>query len=275
MRRLLSLILATSLLATTGAHSAPTLDSTTCAGGAITACPKTTVVGTAACTAGLTTTVTTAPFSTAGSGELICAFIVVGFNGSTLAAPTVSTTGGSFSTPFTKKADSGTTATNGNATVFCAVNSVTLSGVTLTASWAGNNTASVTIAAWSAASTTVGQVSSNHNDTSGTALLSYTNTTNLSNLYAVGGNFAANTIPTYTANASEMNHTDDGCGDIFWDEATTSTIAGGSVSFGTTAPTTAIYVMAGVEVCDSAVGAACGTVAGGSLVQRTTLGVGL
>lgn len=262
MRRLLLLgALLGALLIPSRAQAALTLDSTTCAGGVITGCPVKTIVGTAACTAGLTTTATTAAFSTAGSGELICALIVVGDNGSALTAPTVSTTGGTFSTPFTKVSDSGSTSTNGIASVFCAVNSVTLSGVTLTASWTGNSTASITIVAWSAASTTVGQVAVGHNDTSGTALLSYSNTTNLSKLYAVGGNFAANTIPTYTANASEMNHTDDGCGDMLWDQATTSTIAGGAVSFGTTAPTTAIYVMAGIEVCDSTVGAACGTIA--------------
>lgn len=301
MRRLY--ILAAALLVSMGARAAITLDTSVCAGGAITSCTSEHVTGTAAYTSGTSAPVSVpTALSCSGSGTVLYALIEDEDHGggtpTTTGVPVIAAgTSGNYSTQWTLVSGSSTSSTSGAAAIYravCAssfsgeVPKLTLSCIGGTATCAGTNGAVgietfVQFIGFSTVFSTPGNAIAT-NSASGTPSRTLT-TSSGDKLLMVWGDFSGGSCSqTFTSGAAIVTAWEPGqaspivgCNggndDYYLAEWTSGTTSAGSTTIGVTAPTNALGAWAAVEICDSTA-TACPNVAAGATPRMTLMGVG-
>lgn len=284
--------------------AALTVDTTTCASGTVTNCPKehmfhasTGATGTDACT-NASPSVCTFPnsYGVVGSGTLLIALASSASHGGGTTTTINSMTAGTparFSTQWTLV--SSTASVDGASAVFYAVTNTSFSGEvdTISVSCSGgtncgpgaifSNEVLVNVVGFSAAFPTPGNSTSNH---SGGAAPSVTLTTSAGDklLLAAGDSSGINCTATPSPAASTVIDTyqvvagascASGASDFYTSSITTGTTSAGSTTIGFSE--TSYMTWAGVEVCDSTASACPNPGGGGATAarpRRSTRGAG-
>lgn len=202
------------------------------------------------------TAITTPLFSTAGANRMLVLLYSGPASGNgTGGIASVTPSGGSFSTPFAKLvARNGAALTNGSSEIWYAVNSATLTNITvvvaLNPAVFGNFGTLSIVALTGAALTAPTNLASTQDDT-GTAAISQLIAATASGSWVLGTAQDSNTSAarTYLANTTEIIGGADAGGDydtnLFYNGPASP---GGSLTLGTSAPTNAIYTIALAEI---------------------------
>lgn len=218
-------------------RAAPQPDTTACTGGVVSACPHAT--GTTA------TTITSGSFSTANAVELLIATTAA--QGVGTSATTVSASGGSFSTSFTKIGN----CSNGSTTdveVWGAVTSAALTTVTVSATFTATSVASsaLTVVPFSASQTTLPSNFTCGTGTTGAATVSITTSALTSSVFGAGADTANTTARTPLTRNTIVNPQAGVTGTV-WNQFQLPGAAG-ATTFGTSAPTSTLWDIIAVEV---------------------------
>lgn len=238
MKKLLISTLAVALFASSARAASPVVDVAACALSNIANCPV-------AQWNTSTTSKATGLFSTTNAVELIVVLATCAdFNSRT---PTVTASGGSFSTPLTKMAQQ---INQFNASVWCAVTSAALTGVTFTLTQSGaSNTCAMTVIPFSTALTTCTVTTPPYAFEACTAGSSCTNTeqitltTSTNSLVVIQGSDNNSPATAISGTTLDINVT------AGWTGHSSSLTSSGSNTFGTT--NSRQWAGAAFEVCDS------------------------
>lgn len=224
--------------------AAVTLDSTACASSLAVNCPHSTTAYVPG-----TLSVTSAAITTTAAGP-VCVLVTHVGQGTTEPALQSVTSTGAFSTSLTRKAQTNTAGSFATVEVWCGVTSGALSVATFTALAA---TAGGTVGSWLltilpfSTAVTFGVICNGGASTLTAATCAYTGTTSGSKLFVASS--TGTPSPTFTAGTSLVQYFDDGAGDGTCAWQSTSTVAGGSITLGSTAPATG-FTAAGIEIKD-------------------------
>ena len=196
-----------------------------------------------------TTGVTTAAFTTAQSNELLVAFMAADGPSGAQTFTSVATTG------LTWKLRQRTNTQRGTAEIWTAVAALPLTNVTVKGTHGGSYAASITVATFTGANTSVDGAVATANAASGATTGTLTTARVGSWVWGVGDDWDSAQARTVGANQTKVDEYLAPSGDTFWTQRqnTTTPASGTPVTINTTAPTTDRWNLSMIEIPSAAV----------------------